>query len=945
MKGKEFFSKFSLHAKLFISSVLITLLVTIIVSIIFYSFVTDSLIREQVGFDLFSFKKAGESFHTVHQNLESDLQELNRSKEIKEILGTYFYEADINEIERNIKVLNDKSTKIFLTNDFLDHIIIVGENGLAYSSSKENGGRYQGKIRDFNVFYQKALKSFNNETEANPVYFCELHPGGLNDPITTEIYNIIKNKLIIFRSLKNENGQTYGFVIFTFRLDFLFSFFPAGQTHSDIFLIDDKKNIIWTNNYAPISNVSPEQLELNQKTFIVKKIGNDRVIIIQSDLLHYPYKLIKIVKLSHVFKGIENAKLYVWYFEIFCFLYALVISYYYARKISNPLRWLQKRLSTFKNRDKEYEEIPRSKGRLHKKLILFFSLSTLLPSILFIFFTFNIYYGSYRDEIIGHSFDSLDITKYSIDFEFDILKEKLKNFLFNKAIQDILNNANRRSLYEDEVLRLNEMVQDIRATNLEYINLSLFIKSGELIYSTQYFDSRNFGTIDEKFLKRIEESNGEIVFLGITEDYYSIPQFTFARKVYYIGSSLNPCIGYAKIDIALEFIKNKVEVDAQKWFDYFIINDNTSRMITLNNHMLLDNINSKGKEILERSGKSSDNLLIFSGSNEKYYIPYLKSSFYDITYYSVVSKESINKILSPLKWYILITILVAVAALLGASFTVSLSIIVPFKRLLYFVKKGIRNKNYNIVLKIRGNDEIAVLSRQFNNMIDEINKLVHEIYLSKLREKELLFLHKEAQYNALQQQINPHFLYNTLDSINWMAYKAGNKDVCKAISALAKYFKGVIQNPDVISVENEIKHLENYIYILKIRHYKKIDFYMDIADDIKEYKTIKLLLQPFIENAVTHGLEGLDRMGEVTIKGYMHEEMICFAVTDNGRGMSDLKLKGLLEKLNTQKDNKEHIGIQNVYNRLRLYFGEQAKISIESAEGEGTTVYIMHPKE
>jgi two-component system, sensor histidine kinase YesM len=254
--------------------------------------------------------------------------------------------------------------------------------------------------------------------------------------------------------------------------------------------------------------------------------------------------------------------------------------------------------------------------------------------------------------------------------------------------------------------------------------------------------------------------------------------------------------------------------------------------------------------------------------------------------------------------------------------------------------------NFDVTMEYKGKDEIGILSAYFNNMVKKLKDLINENYQSKIRENELLFLEKEAQLNALQQQINPHFLYNTLESIKWMAYMNGAKEASDMATALGKFFKGSItKGNDWVTLEEEIEHLKNYIYIQQLRYQDKFIISWDIDEEIKYYKTIKLILQPILENAIVHGIEDMKTGGIITIKGYMAEKSVCFEITDNGRGMSIRELTELKSRFLSDLSGSKQgsIGISNVFKRLKLYFGENSSFVIESEEGKGTTVKFRIP--
>jgi two-component system sensor histidine kinase YesM len=262
----------------------------------------------------------------------------------------------------------------------------------------------------------------------------------------------------------------------------------------------------------------------------------------------------------------------------------------------------------------------------------------------------------------------------------------------------------------------------------------------------------------------------------------------------------------------------------------------------------------------------------------------------------------------------------------------------PIKELqsdMKLVEKG----NFDIQTEIGQMNEIGQLGRSFNMMVSRIKTLMQEIIRNQesKRKSELLLL---------QSQINPHFLYNTLDSIVWMAEQKQHEEVVLMTSALAKLFRASItKDKELVPIQVEIEHITNYLLIQKMRYNNELDYILDIDEAILPFKTLKILLQPFIENAIYHGIRnryGSDD-GVVTIRGRLINEQVVFEVEDNGLGMTPEQLSRLLIKEEGATRN-QGIGISNVNERIKLYFGHEYGIQIRSEIEVGTCVTITLPK-
>ncbi|WP_256756641.1 sensor histidine kinase [Cohnella sp. WQ 127256] len=253
--------------------------------------------------------------------------------------------------------------------------------------------------------------------------------------------------------------------------------------------------------------------------------------------------------------------------------------------------------------------------------------------------------------------------------------------------------------------------------------------------------------------------------------------------------------------------------------------------------------------------------------------------------------------------------------------------------------KQVEKGNFNIQTEIGQMNEIGQLGRSFNVMVSRTKFLMEETINNQesKRKSELLLL---------QSQINPHFLYNTLDSIVWMAEQRQHEEVVLMTSALAKLFRASItKDQELVPIRVEIDHITNYLLIQKMRYNDELDYVIDIDESILEYKTLKILLQPFVENAIYHGIRNMYGIedGLITIRGREVNDQIVFEVVDNGLGMTPEQLGKIL--LSKEESNRNQgIGIRNVNERIKLYFGHEYGIQIRSEIEEGTCVTITIPK-
>ncbi|XOJ02507.1 cache domain-containing sensor histidine kinase [Paenibacillus polymyxa] len=295
--------------------------------------------------------------------------------------------------------------------------------------------------------------------------------------------------------------------------------------------------------------------------------------------------------------------------------------------------------------------------------------------------------------------------------------------------------------------------------------------------------------------------------------------------------------------------------------------------------------------------------------------------------------------------------LIIITVLLSAFFAISLyfflnnRLILPIRILMNKMRKA-ANGYLEAKVTPHGSDEIADLGKSFNVMLDKLKTLIEK----SIRENEQV---KIAELRTLQAQINPHFLYNTLESILWMAEAEKKENVIKLVQALSKFFRlSLNKGFDWVSIQTELEHARSYLVIQQMRYHDILTYEISVDRELQDYPILKMTLQPLIENALYHGIKNKRGQGLISIHGYVEDNSIILTVQDNGIGMSADRLAQLREELekpagsrSPQDDEQEGgFGLLNVHHRIRLYFGPSYGVEMESTYMEGSTFMIRIPK-
>ena len=303
---------------------------------------------------------------------------------------------------------------------------------------------------------------------------------------------------------------------------------------------------------------------------------------------------------------------------------------------------------------------------------------------------------------------------------------------------------------------------------------------------------------------------------------------------------------------------------------------------------------------------------------------------------SVVPMSSFDMGISGMRMFVILLMSLSMLMIILLNQFVSANIAKPLKRLNDSVKDW-EAGNMNPDIYVGGSLEVEHLGKTLRSTVAQIQELMHDILVEQ-EEK------RKSELDALQSQINPHFLYNTLDSIVWMIEGERYEDAVFMVTQLASLFRiSLSRGKTIISMEDELKHARNYMNIQKIRYKNKFTVEFQEEDAILSCCTVKLVIQPLLENAIYYGMESMDGDGEITVVGYRKGDDVYVEVRDNGLGMPDEMVDALLTENNRVRKHGSGVGLINVHNRIRLRFGEPYGLEIDSCLDEGTTVRIHLP--
>lgn len=369
----------------------------------------------------------------------------------------------------------------------------------------------------------------------------------------------------------------------------------------------------------------------------------------------------------------------------------------------------------------------------------------------------------------------------------------------------------------------------------------------------------------------------------------------------------------------------------------FVIDENGTILYSEKSHLVAQNI-SDVDLLAYVSDVQEDYSEIMDLKGEKYVVSIIKCRVREWTYISLIPLErffsKIEKVQHFISYFLILGILIAIFFAVFLSFRS----FKPVKNIMDVIEDP---DSYRSINKEENTDELKFIANNIIRIVSSNKQLKDEL------ETRLVLLNK-AHFSALQAQINPHFIHNTLEAINWTAARALGKknDISYIVANLSKLLRLSFDvGSELFTIKEELEHAMCYVNIMKMRYFDKFDVIWDIPQEIWEYKIIKLCLQPIIENAIYHGIKPQKQKGIIKIEGEMHSTEINIRVRDNGVGMSDEDIAALNKCLNEEYVLKgENIGLLNIAQRIKLTFGEDYGLSIYKEEPQGIIVSIAIPK-
>lgn len=565
-----------------------------------------------------------------------------------------------------------------------------------------------------------------------------------------------------------------------------------------------------------------------------------------------------------------------------------------------------------------------------KQLFVYFLIFIVIPLVTVYAISSFVYKNNITRNTIQYSENELEILEDNFTNYLKQFKTLSDNFFINSQFNNI---AASEPQQETEYIRLytTEMEETLKEmiSSFDGVDTLIYIDNDNQAVSVGYPYYNELDTVFEMYRDKMDKADGKVIW-GFLDDLKG-KKLIVCRKISFIDSSYRTKkLGYIMMIVdertLYEYYKNLKAINNS----IFYVMDQEGTILSSNSR------NDTGKNFSYKVQKDNGFNFVNNMENEKCYFISRSLSLNGWSLMYLIPERKINEEIYKVNMYIAIVGAICIIISVFISLYLSQRISNPLKKLsksMMLVEKG----DFSVQVDTPAVNEVGVLYKSFNMMVRELNRLFNKSVAMELRTK-------EAQIQSYQRQINPHFIYNTLEMIRMMAILNEYEKIDDAVISLSQVLRFNLKGEKEVKIENEIMNIQYYFTILKLRYGDNFDYLIKVPEEIYSFYTLKFLLQPLIENAVYHGLEKVERKGMVYLFAKKIKDEIIFIIRDNGIGIEPDRLEELKRSLNEERqDGGASIGLWNVHQRIQLQYGKRFGIDIKSKYNERTTIMIHIP--
>jgi len=585
---------------------------------------------------------------------------------------------------------------------------------------------------------------------------------------------------------------------------------------------------------------------------------------------------------------------------------------------------MKKKISSFKN-----------------ELILKLVPAVIIPVMVIGFFAYFIAWDALQTQALENSKTSVRLVNENLDSNIKNIAKLSGSVYYNAHIQEIVTkyskNKSETFALPSDTMEMETYLRNLLLSN-DYIHSAYAVTTGKVYFRQSLYteaDDRHWE--DEPWYRNALMDDKPFMLLP-THDHQALYNescvFTIVRGIKDFSDFKN--VGLLVMNVNVELIDKVISLTLREGGDSdFYIYDSRNQWIYKPS---TDN-EAQSSQLMElaRTGnlKETNQVMI---NDIKYAVSYHTSSYTGWTVVSLVNKKTLAGDLANIKWTtVLVTILSGAGIMLLLYFILN-KITMPITHLRMLMKK-VELGDLDVVYKGKGASEINSLGRSFESMIKRLKALIEENY-------EAQFLKQQAELSALQSQINPHFLYNTLESFQMIALVEGNERIARMSYSLGQLMRMILPAEEMVDLKTELEHVRHYLILMQERYEERLHYEIHVLPQYHDCIFPKFSLQPLVENAIYHGIDPQVEKGHIYLYGFQDRDDLVIEIVDNGVGMSKDQLDDIVRQLESESytlDRKSQIGILNIHTRIHKLYGPPYGISIKSVQGKGTQLAIRIP--
>ena len=573
---------------------------------------------------------------------------------------------------------------------------------------------------------------------------------------------------------------------------------------------------------------------------------------------------------------------------------------------------------------------------LRTRMVLSNIVVALIPFLIFSIVSGFVFLDHAQKTAEEHSVQLIHQVSNSMDVYVETI-EKMVNYI-QLELQDtpfFTMESEGASGWDSETAYIRSVLENVANSHREVAGIFIATKE-DLYVSTGMSRISRDPFQNERWYREAAENPEEIQLISVvtgrnivTNRSYSIDDvFSLAKAVQ--DPETGEVLGVILLDIRHDIIQSSINGVTIGEKGFVFVMDQEDNIVYTPVNGIVYRVNPKWVKAMEPMS-----VQIQGGSYQ------IRSELSPYTGWRTVGVFSMDEVMSSVNTivYILFTcVIISLVLVVIVSFKFSRTLTNPIFKLKRLMKQA-ESGDLTVRFNFEHNDEIGELGQSFNHMIARIDQLIQMVYVEQENKR-------TAEMKSLQEQIKPHFLYNTLDTISWMARDYDAEDIVRLVDALTNMFRiGLSHGKDIITVKEEITHVSNYLYIQKIRYKDKLNYVIHVDESLYAIEVPKLILQPLVENAIYHGVKAKRGGGTITITGVPEGENLVFTVQDNGAGMPQEKVEELNRRMSERSvlDEQKSFGLFYIRERIQLCYGTGYGVHVESTLGEGTRVTITLP--